>query len=190
MALSWCLDRIESTSPGTLTIYGEYLARHPPEREVEIVDRTSWSCPHGIRRWNDGCSCASGRHPGWQPRLEGAPAHRHPGTRDQPHGDLLPVRQGRSSPIPGRRGMTVSGYSGTVHLNPSKDSSMDHAARALNRKNRIRRLHCLRWPGRAWRCRPVVHGSLTISLIVKRSRSSGSAARAIQIASDWTGTLL
>jgi hypothetical protein len=65
MALSWCLDRLESTAPGTLTVYGEYLAGHPPEREVEIVERTSWSCPHGVSRWQDGCACESGRHAGW-----------------------------------------------------------------------------------------------------------------------------
>ena len=65
MALSWCLDRIESSAPGTLTLYGEYLAAHPPEREVEIIECTSWSCPHGIGRWHEGCSCESGRHAGW-----------------------------------------------------------------------------------------------------------------------------
>jgi hypothetical protein len=65
MALGWCLDRIEFSAPGTLTVYGEYLARHPAKREVGIVERTSWSCPHGISRWNDGCSCVSGRHHGW-----------------------------------------------------------------------------------------------------------------------------
>lgn len=66
MALSWCLDRIESSHPGTLTIYGEYLALNPPVREVEIAERTSWSCPHGIGRWDNGCSCESGRHTGWR----------------------------------------------------------------------------------------------------------------------------
>ena len=75
MALSWCLDRIESIAPGTLTVYGEYLAGHPPEREVEIFERTSWSCPHGISRWQDGCACDSGRHSGWSHNWRG-PLHR------------------------------------------------------------------------------------------------------------------
>jgi hypothetical protein len=65
MALGWCLDRLESSHPTTLTIPGEYLADHPPEQEVGIVERTSWSCPHGIGRWDDGCPCESGRHAGW-----------------------------------------------------------------------------------------------------------------------------
>ena len=71
MALSWCLDRIESSVPGTLTVYGEYLAEHHPEHEIEIMERTSWSCPHGIDRWHGGCSCESGRHAGWSHEWRG-----------------------------------------------------------------------------------------------------------------------
>jgi hypothetical protein len=65
MALAWCLDRIDFSHPGTLTVYGEHLAKHPAEQEVDIVENTSWSCPHGIGRWTGGCACESGRHPGW-----------------------------------------------------------------------------------------------------------------------------
>ena len=32
--------------------------------KVRIIERTSWSCPHGIRRWDEGCTCESGRHSG------------------------------------------------------------------------------------------------------------------------------
>ena len=31
-----------------LTNYGEYLEKHPPTHEVEIVENTAWSCAHGI----------------------------------------------------------------------------------------------------------------------------------------------
>lgn len=75
MALGWCLDRLESSHPGTLTVYGEYLAENPPVREVEIAERTSWSCPHGVGRWDNGCSCGSGRHHGWSHDWRG-PLHR------------------------------------------------------------------------------------------------------------------
>ena len=74
MALAWCLDRLETSAPGTLTVYGEYLVNHPPEREAEIIGCTSWSCPHGISRWHEGCSCDSGRHEGWSHEWRG-PLH-------------------------------------------------------------------------------------------------------------------
>ena len=31
--------------------YGEYLERHPPTHEVQIVERSSWSWLHGVGRW-------------------------------------------------------------------------------------------------------------------------------------------
>ena len=48
-----------------LTNYGEFLEKHPPTHEVEIVEKTSWSCAHGIDRWWSDCGCNSGGHPGW-----------------------------------------------------------------------------------------------------------------------------
>src|SRR5205823_3257539 len=40
-------------------------AEHPPERTVEIVERTAWSCAHGIERWRSDCGCSTGGDPGW-----------------------------------------------------------------------------------------------------------------------------
>ncbi|MGB9668582.1 MAG: DUF3536 domain-containing protein [Thermosulfidibacteraceae bacterium] len=37
----------------------------PVKGEVDIIDNTSWSCPHGLKRWHDDCGCSSGLHPGW-----------------------------------------------------------------------------------------------------------------------------
>ncbi|HOW34387.1 MAG TPA: DUF3536 domain-containing protein, partial [Methanoregulaceae archaeon] len=71
MALAWCLDRLDTSAPDSLTVYGEYLAEHPPEHEAEIIGCTSWSCPHGISRWHEGCSCDSGRHEGWSHEWRG-----------------------------------------------------------------------------------------------------------------------
>jgi len=65
MALAYALDRIEADSQTALTNYGEFLARQPPSYEVEIVEKTSWSCAHGIDRWWSNCGCNTGGHPTW-----------------------------------------------------------------------------------------------------------------------------
>ena len=65
MALSYALEHIESNQLAKITNYGEYLERHPPEYEVEIVDNTAWSCAHGVGRWATDCGCNSGGHAGW-----------------------------------------------------------------------------------------------------------------------------
>jgi hypothetical protein len=65
MALAYALNYIESHRLARLTNYGEYLERHPPTHQVEIIEKTSWSCFHGIDRWWSHCGCNSGGHPGW-----------------------------------------------------------------------------------------------------------------------------
>jgi alpha-amylase/alpha-mannosidase (GH57 family) len=65
MALAYVLDQIAARRETRLTNYGEYLAEHPPTDEVEIVEKSSWSCAHGIDRWWSHCGCNSGAQPGW-----------------------------------------------------------------------------------------------------------------------------
>ncbi len=60
MALAFALDRIEQSGRARLTNYAEFLARHEPEHEVEIVARSSWSCAHGVERWRSACGCTNG----------------------------------------------------------------------------------------------------------------------------------
>ena len=65
MALAYCLRAIEVSRDIRLTVYGEYLAAHPPTHEVAVREMTSWSCSHGVGRWRDECGCHSGMCPGW-----------------------------------------------------------------------------------------------------------------------------
>ena len=52
-----------------LTNYGQFLARHPPRWEATIVERSSWSCAHGVERWRSDCGCSS--RPDWHQRWRG-----------------------------------------------------------------------------------------------------------------------
>jgi alpha-amylase/alpha-mannosidase (GH57 family) len=65
MALAYALDSIQRNAHAQLTNYGEYLAKHPPSQEVEIREKTSWSCAHGVSRWESDCGCNSGGYGHW-----------------------------------------------------------------------------------------------------------------------------
>jgi alpha-amylase/alpha-mannosidase (GH57 family) len=74
MALAYALDHIEHNRLAAITNYGEYLEKHPPQAEAQIIERTAWSCSHGVERWNSDCGCNSGvdfRQP-WRAPLRSA----------------------------------------------------------------------------------------------------------------------
>ena len=54
-----------------ITNYAEFLEKFPPEYEVKIKSGekglgTSWSCPHGVKRWMEHCGCRGGGDAGWR----------------------------------------------------------------------------------------------------------------------------
>lgn len=66
MALAYALQYIENNKLATLTNYGEYLEKHPPQHEVRIHEKSAWSCSHGVERWMADCGCNSGGHADWK----------------------------------------------------------------------------------------------------------------------------
>ena len=65
MALAYSLKFIEGEKLAKLTVYGEYLEKHPPQFEAQIHEGSAWSCSHGVGRWKENCGCNSGGHGGW-----------------------------------------------------------------------------------------------------------------------------
>ena len=69
MALAWLFTHLENhaSEPGSikLTNYGQYLEMFPPRNEVRLVNKSSWSCIHGVERWRSDCGCHTGGPDGW-----------------------------------------------------------------------------------------------------------------------------
>jgi alpha-amylase/alpha-mannosidase (GH57 family) len=65
LVLAEVLEAVEQGGVARLTNYGEFLERTPPVDEIEIVEDSSWSCPHGLKRWQGDCNCQTGLHPEW-----------------------------------------------------------------------------------------------------------------------------
>jgi alpha-amylase/alpha-mannosidase (GH57 family) len=65
MALARAIDHLHSDKSAQLTVYGAFLAAHPPQVEVEIIEMSSWSCAHGVERWRSDCGCHIGTNAAW-----------------------------------------------------------------------------------------------------------------------------
>ncbi len=65
MALAYCLQHIEEHTDAQLTNYGHFLSLVEPDHEVEIHEKSSWSCAHGVERWRSDCGCHTGGEEGW-----------------------------------------------------------------------------------------------------------------------------
>ena len=65
MTLAYAIYYLESKKLAKMTNYAEFLEKNQPEFEVEIQEKTSWSCSHGVERWRSDCGDNTGRS-GWK----------------------------------------------------------------------------------------------------------------------------
>ena len=65
MALAYALNQLEKDGSVELTNLAAFLAAHPPQWEAQILENSSWSCPHGVERWKSNCGCALNPGRGW-----------------------------------------------------------------------------------------------------------------------------
>jgi len=70
MALAYALHQCLSSRGLEVINYGAFLKRFPPVYEVELDEGpkgkgTSWSCSHGVGRWEEDCGCSTGGQAGW-----------------------------------------------------------------------------------------------------------------------------
>jgi alpha-amylase/alpha-mannosidase (GH57 family) len=65
MALAWLFDHLEREGGLELSNYAWFLQLSPPQKEVRIVENSSWSCAHGVERWRADCGCNVGHREGW-----------------------------------------------------------------------------------------------------------------------------
>ncbi|MBI2942713.1 MAG: DUF3536 domain-containing protein [Candidatus Wallbacteria bacterium] len=75
MCLAYLYNRIVPGSPLKATNYAHFLSLGAPEMEVELKEPSSWSCAHGVGRWERDCGCnagTAGYHQKWRrPLREG-----------------------------------------------------------------------------------------------------------------------
>ncbi len=135
MALSFALHSIEEEGFATLTNYGEFLAKFPPQWEAEVAENTSWSCAHGIERWRSDCGCNGGKV-GWNQRWRKPLRDALDYLRDE----TAPLAEALAAPLLKDLWAARDGYIHVVHDRSPESTARffkRHALRELTRAERI-----------------------------------------------------
>ena len=57
MALALVIERVREVPGVLLENFATFLAREGANHDVQLVEPSSWSCPHGVERWRSDCGC-------------------------------------------------------------------------------------------------------------------------------------
>ena len=82
MALAAAFRDLSNSPDTAISNYGSFLASFPVLAEVEIRESTSWSCAHGVGRWERDCGCHIGGEEGWNQQWRGPLREALNGLRD------------------------------------------------------------------------------------------------------------
>jgi alpha-amylase/alpha-mannosidase (GH57 family) len=55
--LATVIRKLRQSDKVQVTNFAAALATYPPRATVDLVEPTSWSCPHGVERWRRACGC-------------------------------------------------------------------------------------------------------------------------------------
>ena len=70
MALASAFEELKRNTSAEIVNYGWFLSRFPVVAEVEIIERTAWSCVHGAWPMEQRLRLPSGRRTGLDPEME------------------------------------------------------------------------------------------------------------------------
>lgn len=68
--LEWLTTGALTDQPVSMVFPAQILRQNPPKHHIRIREKTSWSCHHGVKRWNEVCECAE--HGEWKHGMRNA----------------------------------------------------------------------------------------------------------------------
>ncbi len=186
MALAYCLHHLESNALAETTVYGDYLERFPPGYEVRVHENSSWSCAHGVERWQSACGCTTGTHPGWQQNWRKPLRQALDWLRDR----LIPLCEREAAPLLGDFWAARDAYISVI-LDRSRENTdaflRNHARRELSPEEKSRALQLLEMQRHALLMYTSCGWFFEEISGMETTQVLQYASRAVQLARDATG---